>query len=55
MVVQEAQEFVEAALADAELAAALGGQRPTLLFCGDLNSGLLAAGAGPSLLPGEPL
>ena len=37
--VQEAQEFIEAALADAELAGALSGQRPTLLFCGDLNSG----------------
>ena len=42
---QEAHAFIEEALADAELAAGpLRGQRPALLFCGDLNSG----GAGHS-------
>lgn len=37
---QEAHAFIEEAMADAELAAGpLRGQRPALLFCGDLNSG----------------
>ncbi|PSC75583.1 2, 5 -phosphodiesterase 12 [Micractinium conductrix] len=38
--VQEAHAFIEEAMGDAELAARLGGQRPSLLFCGDLNSDL---------------
>ncbi|KAL4445318.1 hypothetical protein ABPG77_011143 [Micractinium sp. CCAP 211/92] len=38
--VQEAHEMIEAAMADPGMAAQLGGQRPSLLFCGDLNSDL---------------
>lgn len=38
---QEAHAFIEEVLADAELASGpLRGQRPALLFCGDLNSGV---------------
>ena len=36
---QEAQLFMDEAMADPQLAAQLGGQRPALLFCGDMNSG----------------
>lgn len=31
--------MIESAMADPGMAAQLGGQRPSLLFCGDLNSG----------------
>lgn len=37
---QEAHELIEATMADPATAAQLGNQRPSLLFCGDLNSGV---------------
>jgi len=39
-ILTEASLLTEAALSDPQLSGALGGRRPALLFCGDLNSGL---------------
>ncbi len=39
-ILEEAAAFLQQAAEDPRVGAALGGSRPTVLFCGDLNSDL---------------
>lgn len=52
-ILQEAAAFIEASMADEGVAAACGGRRPALLFCGDLNSDLndgIPGGRQPAMI-----